>query len=206
MKQTGVLIVFEGIDGTGKSTQIALLKSQLEGRGYDVVTTREPTDGPFGKRIRKLYTGRDSVSKEEELELFLLDRRDHLQSLINPALQQGKVVLIDRYYLSTAAYQGAAGLNAEEILQRNEEFAPPPDLAIIIELPPEESVLRIERYRKESLNDFEQLESLRQVAAIFSSIDRDYIRRIDGMQNIDDVHQAIMVHVDKLLKTMSLKT
>lgn len=200
MKRTGRLIVFEGIDGTGKSTQIVLLAKKLEERGFEVVSTREPTDGTYGNKIRDLYNNRGSVSKQEELDLFLKDRRDHVDNLITPALQRGSLVLTDRYYLSTAAYQGAAGMDVEEILKRNESFAPSPDLAIIIELPPEESVRRIEQYRKESLNDFEQENYLRQVAQLFSSIDRKYIRRINGLNNIDAVHAAIMVHVEELLK------
>jgi len=200
VKRTGRLIVFEGIDGTGKSTQIVLLAKKLEERGFEVVSTREPTDGTYGNKIRDLYNNRGSVSKQEELDLFLKDRRDHVDNLITPALQRGSLVLTDRYYLSTAAYQGAAGMDVEEILKRNESFAPSPDLAIIIELPPEESVRRIEQYRKESLNDFEQENYLRQVAQLFSSIDRKYIRRINGLNNIDAVHAAIMVHVEELLK------
>jgi dTMP kinase len=200
MERTGRLIVFEGIDGTGKSTQIALLAKILEERGFEVVATREPTEGVYGKKIRQLYHNRDSVNKQEELELFLKDRREHVENLIKPALRRGRLVLTDRYFLSTAAYQGAAGMNVEEILKINEAFAPLPDLAIIIDLPPAESVRRIEKYRKEALNDFEQENYLRRVAQVFSAINRNYIRRIDGLQNIDDVHEAIMVHIEELLK------
>nr|MBF0221338.1 dTMP kinase [Desulfobulbaceae bacterium] len=200
MKRTGLLIVFEGIDGTGKTTQIRLLAEQLHKRGLDVIATREPTDGTYGQKIRALYSNRNSVTKEEELALFIRDRKEHVERLINPALRQGKVVLTDRYYLSTAAYQGAAGIDSESILKINEEFAPRPDLAIIIELPVEESVLRIEKYRKESLNDFEQEESLRRVSQAFSGMKRDFIRRVDGLKNIDAVHQEIMVYVEQLLE------
>jgi len=200
MNRTGRLISFEGIDGTGKSTQIVLLANQLEKRGFTVIVSREPTDGVYGKKIRELYNDRSSVTKEEELELFLKDRQEHVENLIIPSLQQGKLVLTDRYYLSTAAYQGAAGMNVEEILTRNEAFAPPPDLAIIIEMPPEESVRRIEQYRNESLNDFEKESYLHKVAQLFSGIHRNYIRRVDGQKNIDTVHTAIMVHVNELLR------
>lgn len=203
MKREGILIVFEGIDGTGKTTQIRLLAEQLEKRGLDVIATREPTDGTYGKKIRELYSNRNSVTKKEELELFLQDRKEHVEDLIQPALLQGKVVLTDRYYLSTAAYQGAAGIDPEIILKENEAFAPCPDLAIIIELPVDESVLRIEKYRKESLNDFEQEESLRRVAKVFASINRNFIRRVDGLKNIDDVHKEIMVHIELLLQSRS---
>lgn len=197
--QAGRLIVLEGIDGTGKSTQIGLLAGELKKRGYEVIATREPTDGPVGDRIRALYTHRNSVSKEEELQLFLDDRRDHVRRLINPALERGAVVLTDRYYLSTAAYQGAAGFSVEEIMQKNETFAPAPDLAILIELPPKESVMRIQKYRNETLNDFEQETTLQKVAKMFSLIDRGYIRRLDGLKSVAEVHSEIMGHVDLLL-------
>ena len=102
----GLLIVFEGIDGTGKSTQLSLLAEYLREKGFAVIETREPTDGQFGQQIRALYTNRNCVSPEQELELFLADRREHVQNVLAPALQEGKIVLCDRYFLSTAAYQG----------------------------------------------------------------------------------------------------
>ena len=105
-----MLIVFEGIDGTGKSTQVRLLAQALEERGLTVVTSREPTDGPFGQKLRlSMITGR--LSPEEELALFHEDRRDHVEHLILPALEAGKVVILDRYFFSTMAYQGARGFD-----------------------------------------------------------------------------------------------
>ena len=194
----GRLIVFEGIDGTGKSTQVEMLSQKLQAAGYNVVSTREPTDGIYGQRIRALYVNRESVSKEEELELFLSDRREHVENLIAPALTEGKIVLTDRYYLSTAAYQGAAGDDFEKIMQMNEEFAPVPDLVIMLELSAAESVRRIQTYRKDALNDFEQEEGLQQVAKVFEKINRPYIKRIDATKKIAEVHNMIMVEINKL--------
>jgi dTMP kinase len=105
----GLLIVFEGIDGTGKSTQMLLLARYLREKGLVVIETREPTNGQFGQKIRALYTNRNGISPEQELELFLADRREHVQNVLAPALREGKVVLCDRYFLSTAAYQGVVG-------------------------------------------------------------------------------------------------
>ena len=84
-----MLVAFEGIDGTGKSTQIRLLAESLCDMGHTVQLTREPTDGPVGQRIRELYASRAEVSKEEELELFIDDRRQHVAEIIQPALAAG---------------------------------------------------------------------------------------------------------------------
>jgi dTMP kinase len=105
----GLLIVFEGIDGTGKSTQMSLLARYLREKDLAVIETREPTNGQFGQQIRALYTNRNGVSPEQELELFLNDRLEHVENVLKPALHEGKIILCDRYFLSTAAYQGVVG-------------------------------------------------------------------------------------------------
>lgn len=194
-ERRGRLLALEGIDGTGKSTQVSMLAEVLRGHGLEVVVTREPTDGVYGQRIRQLYQNRDSVSRQEELDLFLADRRDHVAKLIAPGLAQGKVIVTDRYYFSTAAYQGVVGFDPEAIIRQNELFAPIPDLVILLELAPELAISRIQQYRRESLNHFEQEEGLRQVAKVFSGLQRDFIRRVDGSQGIAEVHARIVAQV-----------
>ncbi len=196
----GRLIAFEGIDGTGKSTQVRLLAEELSHRGHRVVMTREPTDGPFGQQIRRLYTDRDSVSRQEELELFVADRRQHVGQLILPALAAGKVVITDRYYYSTAAYQGAAGLDPQEIIRRNEEFAPQPDLVILLDLDPARGVDRIRNSRNQELNAFEQEEALARVAAIFNRLQGAHIQRLDADRSVAQVHAEVLQHVQLLFK------
>ncbi len=196
--QRGLLIVFEGIDGTGKSTQISLLESFLKQKGFQVITTREPTQGQFGQRIRELYQNRQAATLAQELELFLSDRREHVEKLIIPSLAEGRIVLCDRYYLSTAAYQGAAGLDPQLIIEQN-RFAPAPDLAFILEIDAEVSINRITISRGDRLNDFEQLESLKKVDKIFKSLHLPYIRRIDGSQTIDQVSRLVREHTVCLL-------
>ena len=198
-KERGVLIVFEGIDGTGKSTQVSLLEKFLVQEGYQVTATREPTGGHFGQRIRELYKNRRGVSLQQELELFLSDRREHVDEVINPSLENGRVVICDRYFLSTAAYQGAAGLDPEMIIERN-HFAPAPDLAFIIEISAEESVKRITINRGDQPNDFEQLDSLKEVDKIFKRFNFPYIRRIDGSQSIGQVGKRVRNHTVELLE------
>ena len=195
----GLFIVFEGIDGTGKSTQINLLADELKESGYPVVTTYEPTNGPYGQKIRELFVNRSTVSHEEELELFMADRRQHVKNVIAPALAKGQVVLSDRYYLSTAAYQGANGLDPDDILARNKTFAPIPDLALILEIEPALGIHRIQEHRQESPNTFEEESNLHRVAAIFKSMQEEYIRRIDASTTVEAVHQQVMQEVKKVL-------
>ena len=196
--RTGRLIVFEGIDGTGKSTQIQLLGNYLRGLGHDILITREPTDGTFGQRIRALFSDRQRVSREEELELFLADRREHVELELAPALAAGRIILCDRYFLSTVAYQGANGLDPLRVLKMN-DFAPEPDLALILEVSVATSLCRITKGRNEQLNDFEQADSLRRVKTIFDELDLPYIIRIDAEQDLDTVHQAIIAQVEPCL-------
>jgi len=194
----GLLIAFEGIDGTGKSTQLPLLADYLRSLGHDVIETREPTDGPYGRQIRALYSNRGQVTREQELELFLEDRRQHVQECIEPALNSGQIVLTDRYYFSTAAYQGAAGLNPEEIFARH-DFAPEPALVLLLTQTPADSVARIRDLRGEVLNDFEQQDQLEKVAALFASFEHRCIVRIHAARSIPEVQASIRAAVLPLL-------
>jgi dTMP kinase len=199
MEKKGLLIAFEGIDGTGKTTQIELLAEVLRQRGLRVVTTREPTDGQYGRKIRELYKNRKSVTPEEELALFLDDRREHVAQVIDPALASGQVVLTDRYYHSTAAYQGAAGHDPQKIIAENELFAPVPDMVILLEVPVSLGVHRVQKLRGETLNDFEQEETLARVAGIFAGLRGGNIRRIDGTGDAGAVHALVVANVAELL-------
>ncbi len=200
----GLLIAFEGIDGTGKSTQLQQLSAFLRDQGCRVVTTREPTDSSYGRRIRELYVDRGSCTREEELDLFIQDRRLHVQDLIAPELVAGTIVLTDRYYFSTAAYQGAAGLDMADIFNKN-SFAPKPDLVILLTMDPEVSIARIQEGRGEALNDFEQLDQLRSVAARFASFTDACIRRVDASQSVDQVQVAIRQCVSSLFEEVEFE-
>jgi dTMP kinase len=192
----GTLVAFEGVDGAGKTTQLRRLAEVLRARGVDVVTTKEPTDGPIGRRIRDTArTGRLPAS--EELDLFLADRREHLDGLVGPALARGAVVLVDRYFYSTIAYQGARGLDPAELLARNLAFAPVPALVVLLELPPELGVARV-RGRDGAENLFEKLDDLRRADAVFRSLRRPELARIDGAPDPDTVHAAILAAFDAI--------
>ena len=176
MPERGWLIVFEGIDGTGKSTQCREMEAYLNTLEIPVTRLREPTDGIWGQKIRKILSdGRGDLTREEELSWFIKDRREDVEKNIVPALNLNKVVLMDRYYYSTAAYQGALGLDPKNILRENENFAPIPDRTYVFTASPEECLARIESSR-ESHSSFEKLDYLNQVQKIFDSFDGNNIK------------------------------
>jgi dTMP kinase len=195
----GKLIAFEGVDGSGKSTQIARLAEVLRERGLRVETTCEPTNGVTGKRIRAMAQSNERVSPELELEWFVTDRREHVAQMIEPALSSGTWVLTDRYTLSSVAYQGARGLSPEAILRDSEAEFPLPDLALIIEVEVGEGLARVHERRGVAEPAFESRDLLSAAAAIFSSLDRDYIERIDGQGDPDIVHERVMRVIDRRL-------
>lgn len=184
--KNGLFIVIEGIDGTGKSTQARRLGDWFISQGREVVLSREPTDGPWGKKVREsAATGR--LSPEDELEYFLNDRRQHVEELIAPALAAGKVVILDRYYFSTMAYQGARGFDPHEIRRKNESFAPRPDLLLILDLEVDQAHHRIGT-RGDTTNEFEKRENLMRCREIFLSLrDEPFARVIPSDGTLDDV-------------------
>jgi dTMP kinase len=176
----GLLVAVEGIDGAGKSTTLRALAAFCEKRGLAYVASREPTNGPAGRALRESATN-GRLSLEEELELFCQDRAEHVEQVIRPALAAGQVVLLDRYYLSTAAYQGARGADPAAIIARNEEFAPQPDLVLLLDVDPGSGLGRV-RGRGDVPDAFEREDALREVRRIFLSVDWPQIVRIDASQ------------------------
>ena len=142
-------ITFEGIDGSGKSTQLRMLASELRLRGHEVVATREPGGTPLGKRVRKLVLdAEEQVDPLAELLLYAADRAQHVRRLVRPALEAGQFVLSDRYADATVAYQGAGRGFPEEIVSEVVALATGglmPDLTLIFDLTVEESVRRAEQ-------------------------------------------------------------
>jgi dTMP kinase len=202
----GLLVAVEGIDGAGKSTQVRALGERLRGAGLEVVQTHEPTGGKWGQLLRaSAQTGR--FSPEEELNLFLEDRKEHVEALLRPSLAAGKVVLVDRYYFSTAAYQGPRGFDVAELLRRNEAFAPRPDLLVLLELEPKEGLGRVGA-RGDKANAFEREESLAQSAQVFRALrsehyvgaEGDFILALDARQPSEEVTRQVLARVGALLR------
>ena len=176
----GRLIAFEGLDGSGKSTQLERLATRLRASGCDVVTTREPTEFPSGKRIREMARSGEELEPEEELRWFVEDRRVHVDEVITPALRADRIVLTDRYYLSTVAYQGARGLDYEKILGDSEDEFPIPDLVLLLEIDPQIAFDRVQARGSEIEGVFEQRDFLSRVASVFDILDCTYLERLPG--------------------------
>ncbi|MCH2172610.1 dTMP kinase [Myxococcota bacterium] len=188
---TGALLAFEGLDGSGKSTQVRRLVAALEASGVEVLETREPTSGPVGRRIREMARSGNAVAPELELEWFFEDRREHVQQVIAPALAAGQTVVTDRYYLSTVAYQGARGLDAEDILRRSEAEFPVPDLALLLDLEPRLGIARVEARGGEVESVFERLDFLEIVHEEYRRLDRPYLVRVAAAADPEDVQARI---------------
>jgi dTMP kinase len=129
----------------------------------------------------------------------LEDRRQDVEQNIRPALTQGWIVILDRYYFSTMAYQGARGYDPDEIRRRNEAFAPLPHLLFLLEIDPSQGLQRVQQTRP--LDGFEQLDYLQQVEAIFAAMDFPYLRRIPASDDIDTVQAHIWKEVRDTLTT-----
>jgi dTMP kinase len=185
----GFLLALEGVDGSGKSTQARLLAISLRQQGREVTLTEEPTRGPTGEKLRSYLQGSERyLSPLEELDLFLADRREHVAQVIKPALAAGLVVITDRYYYSSVAYQGALGLDPAWILLENEAFAPRPDLVFLLVLPVSQALARLNRPRQVS----EMGPYLEKVAAIYDSLPAPQIQRLDAGASPQALHATLL--------------
>jgi len=195
----GYLVAFEGIDGSGKSTHLKLAARALKEKGFKVTELKEPTEGKWGERIRSLRE--NEVTPREELDLFLKDRREDVEGNILPALEAGKLVLIDRYYFSTMAYQGARGIDVKQIRRLNEQFAPVPELVIIFDVPVDVGLRRIETNRRSRHYYFERREYLEKVAGIYQQMKAENIVHIDATRPIEVVASEVMEKIEGLIKS-----
>ena len=187
----GRLVVFEGIDGTGKSTQIKLLAEYLRAQGKEVVSDFEPTRGEWGMKVRNAALSGERLSLDEEINCLLQDRREHVREVIEPALNRGAWVLLDRYYLSMMAYQGASGMNVEDIREMNEEFATIPDAAFWLDIPVELSMERMNA-RGNGKDAFENEAFLQACAAIYSDMEMPWLHRIEADGSVQEVHERVL--------------
>ena len=192
MTRGPLFIVFEGIDGSGKSTQCDLLFGHAAALGVQAVRLSEPTDGAWGRIIRSMLKKADMPPSEEQLRLFMLDREDDVKRNILPALREKKVIIMDRYYYSTVAYQGAAGISPERIIAENRNIRfPEPDRVYFIDIPPETAILRVSGRRNKTKEIFEKESFLRKVREIFLSIADDRFLILDGTKKIEEISDVI---------------
>lgn len=186
----GILVAFEGVDGAGKTTQAALLRERLSAAGFDVVSTKEPTGGVWGRKIREsAKSGR--MAPEDELDAFVRDREEHVEQVLRPSLDAGQVVIVDRYYFSTAAYQGARGLDSMHILRHHRTFAPQPDLLVVLDVDASLGLARVAS-RGDAADLFERVDLLSASAEIFRALDEPGLLLLDGQLPVDAVHGEIV--------------
>ena len=205
--QSGLFISFEGIDGSGKSTQVTRLAEHLRNAGHEVVLTREPGGSAGAEEIRALVLQGepDRWSAETEILLFTAARRDHLERLIRPALAAGKIVICDRFADSTRMYQGLSrgDLRATVDDLHRLMIGVEPDLTILIDMDPVEGLKRA-RGRKGTEERFEDFGADLQSAmrAGFLALSREFsgrFRVIDGGQDVDAVAADIRTTVEQAL-------
>jgi len=175
---SGLLIAIEGIDGAGKTTLAHFVQERLQSKKLCVIRTKEPTMGDWGQLLRdSALTGR--LSLDEEVDAFIKDRKEHVETVINPSLHRGHIVVADRYYFSTMAYQGARGMDPEDLMRRNELFAPEPDMLVILDIDPKLGQERV-RTRGDRADHFEKTDSLSRAREIFFNIKKPYMFRLDA--------------------------
>ncbi len=187
-----MFIVFEGIDGSGKTTQAEILSHKLTSLGIPNILTREPSDGLIGQNLRKLE---NRLTPEEESRLFLEDRLDHVEKVIRPAIRNHKHVICDRYYHSSAAYQGSRGLNPVDVLIENRSRVPVPDIVFLMEISVSTALSRIGKCRTGGFSIFEKPDDLEKVATIYNTFDDSFIRRINGEKSIPELRLEILAHL-----------
>jgi dTMP kinase len=199
----GVFIAFEGGEGTGKSTQSKLLKKWLEKEGEEVVLSREPGGTDLGQGLRKILLGHETgaISPRAEALLYAADRAHHVFSLIRPALDRGDVVITDRYFDSSIAYQGAGRVLQPNEVARISRWATEslfPTLTIIIDMPADVGLGRLKSRDRLEAEPLAFHERVRNEFLQIAAMDPERYLIVDGLQEIDDIHEQIISRVGEL--------
>ncbi|MCM8901861.1 dTMP kinase [Caldicoprobacter algeriensis] len=204
----GIFITFEGPDGAGKTTQVKLLERHLRQKGYDVLVTREPGGTPVGEEIRKILLNRSykDMDAVTEMYLYAASRAQHVRRVIKPALDEGKMVLCDRFVDSSVAYQGfgrGLGMDVVEAVNRYALGGIVPDLTLFLNIRPEDALAR-GRIRSEELDrlESEELEFHRRVYQGFLVLQKKYterIKEVDASRSVDEVFEQVRRLVEYLL-------
>ena len=200
----GLFITFEGADGCGKTTQIELLNEYLLSNGYETLLTREPGGKGLGEKVRDILLNYDGeVSDKCESFLFLADRAQNIDIIVNPAVKSGKIVLCDRHTDSTVAYQGyGRGLNIERIEKLNElaTGGKKPDLTFVFDIDIKTSMERVgkEKDRMENAGN-EFFNRVRFGYLELAKKEPERIKVIDSTKPIEDVFSDVLKELDALL-------
>jgi len=207
----GKFITFEGIDGSGKSTQLRILAGELRLLGFDVITTLEPGGTPLGRRLRKAFLEtEENVSPLAELLLFAADRAQHVNFLIKPALEEGKIVISDRYADATFAYQGAGRGFDEKTVNQVIKLATgglKPDLTLFFDISVEQAILRTSsRADDETVKnrmDAETADFYERVRDSYLQIAKKEPKRfqiIEGNYSIEEIKAKVLAIVKEFLQ------
>lgn len=201
----GKLIVIEGIDGSGKSTCAKNLAEKLNSINIKTIYTFEPTHSHYGAKLRDGMLSED-LDAEEELLLFVKDRKEHIEYMIKPALEEGYFIILDRYFYSSIAYQGAKGIDINRIINMHKDFIIKPDIVFIFHLPIDIALNRI--ISKRGIADrFENETYLKKVDKIFHSFNEPFIYHIDTDKDIKIINDELfnILEKSKMLAPYSLQ-
>ena len=199
----GLFIAFEGGEGSGKSTQIKLLKKWLESKGHDVLQTREPGGTDLGKELRDILLSHSTgnISPRAEALLYAADRAHHVHSVIRPALERGEIVLTDRYFDSSIAYQGAGRILEPGEVARISRWASEslfPTLTIVLDLPAEVGLARLKKKDRLESEPLAFHERIRQEFLQLALLDPERYLVVDGQMTLEDIEHTIITRVSEL--------
>ncbi len=194
-----LFLVFEGIDGCGKSTLCARLHEHYAGESLPAVLLREPTDGIWGRKIRDMLQGPELPDAAEQVRLFLMDREHDVENNILPAIRHKRMIFMDRYFYSNAAYQGAGGMSPEDILQENlGRGFPLPHRVYLLDLPPQAALDRVSARQGGSKHDlFEKTEFLQRVRDHYLAMADDRFCVIDARGPVEDIFNAVCADIER---------
>lgn len=194
MRRRGKFILFEGIDGSGKSTQCEMLYQYVLEKKLNCIKLSEPTTGEWGLKIRKMLSMDPPPPVEEQIDMFIKDRIEDVSKNIIPALSEGKIVIMDRYFYSNAAYQGSMKMPPEKIIQKNMELNfPVPDRVYFLDIDPESAIDRIKKRNTPSeMEIFEKLAFQKQVRKNFLSIINSKFMVINGENTKEKIFTSIV--------------
>lgn len=198
VRQLGLLVVFEGLDGTGKSYTLKYVMESLVREGLTVVDFREPSYGKYGTMLRSKFESGERFLPAEEASLFVIDRLFNLEYNILPSLEKNAIVLLDRYFYSSIAYQGASGLDPKMVLDLNRPVIINPDTVIIFDNDVDISLSRISKNRN-TTTSMEKKEYLLKVQEIYRSMEALNIQIVDSSVDLVDLQNTVLALVKKAL-------